>query len=238
MSDTPTQVARHARHAHAHAHTTSTSPPPRNRISDDILANLGPRNVVDALNTATGALRASLDKFSTTDREFTMRTALASHAIWVWLEELQSWPWPSGSGSSGFEIPSEEERKRKTMQLSVPEEGDDQWMGSLLARDVSAYDRRVADIQRDLSDLGIEDIKTHIRMNHIDPMSRPGTPLNEFNAAAQLSRSSYNRMEDHTAVIMTIVMHALPVLNNLSYLGMARGATILAMAVRVRLFRF
>ncbi|KAJ4141335.1 hypothetical protein NW768_000546 [Fusarium equiseti] len=215
MSDTPTQVARHARHAHAPATSTSTSPPPKNRISDDILANLGPRNVVDALNTATGALRASLDKFSTTDREFTMRTALASHAIWVWLEELQSWPWPSGSGSSGFEIPGEEERKKKSMQLSVPEEGDDQWMGSLLARDVAKYDRRVADIQRDLSELGIEDIKTHIRMNHIDAMSRPGTPLSEFNAAAQLSRSSYNRMEDHTAVIMTIVMHALPVLNNL-----------------------
>ncbi|KAF4998203.1 hypothetical protein FDECE_11845 [Fusarium decemcellulare] len=212
MSDQPAQVIRHARHP------TATSPPPKNRLSEDILANLAPRTVVDALNTATGALRACLNSSSSADRDFTMRTAAASKAIWEWVDELQNWSWPSESGPAGFEMPSKEKRKRDSMQLAVPDEGNDEYMGSLLARDVSNYDRRLAQIQRDLDDLGIEDIKAHVLNNHILPLSRPGTPFSEFTRAGHLSSSSYNRMEDLTAVITAIVVQALPNLARLTRL--------------------
>ncbi|EEU44320.1 uncharacterized protein NECHADRAFT_48840 [Fusarium vanettenii 77-13-4] len=204
MSDPPTQVIRHARHP------TATSPPPKNRLTDDILANLGPRTVVDALNTATGALRACLTNSSTTERDFLLRTASASKAIWSWVDELQNWPWPTESSSAGFEMPSEKERKRKSMQLTVPDGDHDGYMGSLLAREVTKYERRLVEIQRDLDDLEIEDIKAHVLNNHILPLSRPGTPLTEFTRVGQLSSSSYNRMEDLTAVITAIVVQALP----------------------------
>ncbi|KAM0435234.1 hypothetical protein ACHAPT_003324 [Fusarium lateritium] len=212
MSDPPTQVIRHARHP------TATSPPPRNRLTDDILANLGPPTVVDALNTATGALRASLTNSSTTEREFTLRTAAASSVIWSWVDELQNWPWPTESNCAGFEMPSEKERKRKSMQLTVPDGENDGYMGSLLAREVAQYERRLVEIQRDLDNLGIEDIKAHVLNNHILPLSRPGTPLTEFTRAGQLSSSSYNRMEDITAVITAIVVQALPNLARLTRL--------------------
>ncbi|KAF4982905.1 hypothetical protein FZEAL_1560 [Fusarium zealandicum] len=204
MSDPPTQIIRHARHL------TATSPPPKNRISDDILANLTPRTVVHVLDSPTGALRTCLNNSSSTDRDFAIRTAAASQAIWEWVDELQSWPWPYDSGSAGFEMPSEDKRKRKSMQLAVPDDDSNEYMGSLSARDVSGYDRRLAQIQRDLDALGVEDIKGHVLNHHILPLSRPGTPLAEFTRTGQLSSSSYNRMEDLTAVMTAIVVQALP----------------------------
>ncbi|KAM5342560.1 hypothetical protein ACJ41O_013526 [Fusarium nematophilum] len=212
MSDPPAQVIRHARHP------TATSPPPKNRLSDDILAHLAPRTAVDALNSATGALRACLNSSSSAERDFTLRTAAASKTIWEWVDELQNWSWPSEPGPAGFEMPSVEKRKRRSMQLAVPDEGNDEYMGSLLARDVSHYDRRLAQIQRDLDELGIEDIKAHVLNNHILPLSRPGTPLSEFTRTGQLSSSSYHRMEDLTAVVTAIVVQALPNLARLTRL--------------------
>ncbi|KAF9770183.1 hypothetical protein IL306_012300 [Fusarium sp. DS 682] len=212
MNDSNAKVAKQARDP------TATSPAPRNKLTEDIIVNLGPATVVDALNTATGTLRASLDNASSNERDFINRTALASYTIWGWFDELESWPWPSESSSAGFLMPNDGERKRISMQLTVPGDGSDQWMGSLLARDVSKYEQRLAQIQRDLLNLGLEDIKIHVLNHHILPLSRPGTPLAEFTGAGQLSRSSYNRMEDHTAVITAIVLKALPVLGKLTRL--------------------
>ncbi|EQL00619.1 hypothetical protein OCS_03665 [Ophiocordyceps sinensis CO18] len=57
----------------------SNHPPTRHRIGDDLLANLAPPTVVEALTSPTGALRACLETASAPDREFVMRSARASH---------------------------------------------------------------------------------------------------------------------------------------------------------------
>lgn len=210
MSDSAAHMMKPARHA-------ALSPPPKNRLTEDILAHLGPRTAVDALSTATGALRTCLSGASMTDRDFTMRTAVTSKTIWEWVDELENWPWPSEGGPAGFEMPSGK-RKRLSIQIPTPNENDNDYMGSLLAKDVAKYEQRLAKIQNDLNNLDIEEIKSHVLNNHILPLSRPGTPLSEFTRSGSLSSSSYNRMEDLTAVITAIVVKALPNLAKLSRL--------------------
>ncbi|CAM1508337.1 Fc.00g051850.m01.CDS01 [Cosmosporella sp. VM-42] len=189
--------------------------PTRNRLSDDILAHLGPASAVDALTTATGALRTCLSGASMTERDFAMQTAVASKTIWEWVHELQDWPWPSEGGSAGFEMPSRK-HKRLSIQVTVPEGEDDEYMGSLLSQEVVSHERRIAQIRRDLEDLNIEEIKTHVLNNHIMPLSRPGTPL--LNSGRSGLAATYNKMEDISAVITTIAVQALPNLSNLSRL--------------------
>ncbi|KAH7152357.1 hypothetical protein B0J13DRAFT_261283 [Dactylonectria estremocensis] len=210
MSDPAAPIIKPARHS-------AVSPPPRNRLTDDILAHLGPRTAVDALSTATGALRICLTGASLTDRDFTMRTAVISKTIWEWVDELQNWPWPSEAGPAGFEMPSGK-RKRLSIQITISDENDNDYMGSLPAKDVIRYEKRLAQIQHDLNTLDIEEVKAHVLNNHILPLSRPGTPLSEFTRSGVLSSSSYNRMEDLTAVITAIVVKALPNLAKLSRL--------------------
>ncbi|KAK7432732.1 hypothetical protein QQZ08_000592 [Neonectria magnoliae] len=209
MSDSTKPMIKPARHP-------APSPPPKNRLTDDILANLAPRTAVDALSTATGALQACLTGASMTERDFTMRTAVTSKSIWEWVEELQSWPWPSEGGPAGFEMPSV--KRRRLSQATIPDENDNDYMGSLPSKDVVRYEQRLANIQRDLNNLDIEEIKAHVLNNHILPLSRPGTPLSEFTRVGVLSSSSYNRMDDLTAVITAIVVGALPNLAKVSRL--------------------
>lgn len=150
------------------------------------------------------------------ERDFTMRTAIASKTIWEWVDELQSWPWPSDPGPAGFEMPSAKWRSDST-QMKASAENDD-YMGSLLAKDVAIYEKRISQIQHDLDNLDIEEIKAHVLNNHILPLSRPGTPLAEFTRSGVLSNTSYNRMEDLTAVVTAIVVKALPNLAKLTRL--------------------
>lgn len=202
MTDPASRIALPARHL-------APTPPPKNRLTDDIFAHLAPRSAVEALTTPAGALRQCLNGASTAERDFTMRTAIASKTIWDWVEELQSWPWPSEPGPAGFELP---DPKRRTADK------DADYMGSLLARDVVVYEKRLSQIQRDLDSLDIEEIKAHVLNNHILPLSRPGTPLAEFTRSGLLTSTSYNRMEDLTAVVTAIVVKALPNLAKLSRL--------------------
>src|SRR5690242_3557685 len=88
--------------------------PSRHRLSDDILVHLSPASAVDALATATGALRTSLSGASPSERDFAMRTAIASKTVWEWVGELSDWPWPSERGPAGFEMPN-----RKNKRLSI-----------------------------------------------------------------------------------------------------------------------
>ncbi|KAM4056147.1 hypothetical protein HRG_003068 [Hirsutella rhossiliensis] len=118
MADPPLRLARPK--PKRLALIASNHPPARHRIADDLLANLAPSTVVEALASPTGALRACLDAASAPDRDFVMRSALASQRVWEWLAELEDWAWPAEPGPAGFENP----KPWRT-------EGDDDYMGSL-----------------------------------------------------------------------------------------------------------
>ena len=193
------------------------SPSRQRAAADDILAHLAPATAADALASATGPLRDCLEGASAAERDFAMRTALAARKIWEWVGELGDWSWPSEGGPAGFEMPGGKRRKL-SIQLTSPEEDNDQYVGSLLSEDVVRYERRIDDIHYDMNGLAVEEIKSHVMTNHIMPLSRPTTPMSDSNRSGLSSIGSYNKMEDLTAVITAIVVQTLPLLAKLSRL--------------------
>ncbi|KAK0392371.1 hypothetical protein NLU13_1866 [Sarocladium strictum] len=203
-----------------HRHTAS--------VSDDFLLQLAPHSCVDALASPTGSLRACLDGASASERDFTMRTAVASKMIWDWVQELSEWSWPSQGGCAGFEAPDTGSRKSAVHVTGPEEENKEQvFMGSLRAEDVALYEARIETIQRDMLELEVEDIKSHVLSDYILPLSRPSTPMSGASRSSTLtSVSSYHKMEDLSAAITAIVIQTLPNLAKLSRLLQVWGTRL------------
>lgn len=184
-------------------------------MSDDLLGQLGPASAMELLLAPSGAVKGCMDGASQAEREFAMRTAVASQRIGEWLEELQSWNWPEEGGEEGFQpgaAHSETSRKLFASGTQAAVEGQgQQYMGSLLAQDVARYLWRIDEIQHGLNDLELEDIKAHILTHHIVPVPRPGTP------GSDRSRH-YTRMDDLSAIVTAIVVQSLPNLAKLTAL--------------------
>ncbi|KAH6611140.1 gas2 domain containing [Trichoderma cornu-damae] len=192
----------------------------RQRPADDFFAHLEPTKVVEALAPPAGVLRGCLAEASAVERDFAMRTAMASQKIWEWLNELNHWNWPKQVGSEGFMEPGNTQRKLFAQALTPEEEADrKQYMGSLLAEEVEKYETRIDQINREMDDLDLEEIKGHVMNDHILPLSRPGTPMNMDPSRSMLSAlSGYHKMEDISVLITAIVVQALPNLAKLSRL--------------------
>ncbi|KAJ4856191.1 growth-Arrest-Specific protein 2 domain-containing protein [Trichoderma breve] len=191
----------------------------RQRSADDFFAHLEPAKVVEALSPPDGVLRGCLAEASALERDFAMRTAVASHKIWQWLSELNQWNWPKQAGSGGFLEPSNTQRKLFAQAPTPEETGRKQYMGSLPAEEVEKYETRINQINRDMDDLDLEEIKGHVMNDHILPLSRPGTPMNMDPSRSMLSAlSSYHKMEDISVLITAIVVQTLPNLAKLSRL--------------------
>lgn len=209
------------------AHFRSPSDTPgRQRPTDDLLSRLSPRTAVDVFRNPTGALKVCLDASTHAEQSFAMRAATASKNIQEWLEELSTWPWPAQDSSAGFQRPPPKRRRLFHGMMPEPEkEGGEEeeadegtYLGSLLATEVSRYEDRIDDISRDMEDLDVEEIKTHVLHNHIMPLSRPGTPMSDSNRSMMSSLASYAHMDDLTAVITATIIQALPNLSRLTKL--------------------
>lgn len=168
-----------------------------------------------------------MDQASASEQAFAMRAAIASKKIRDWLEELYGWLWPRNSGSAGFEMPP---TKRRKLSQSEPQGADTkgklaesdpthdgEYLGSLPAAVVDHYEKRVEQIQQDLDELDLEEIKSQVLHNHIFPLSRPGSPFSESGRSVA-STSMFAKMEDLTAVVTAITVQALPNISRLSKL--------------------
>lgn len=186
--------------------------PTRSKVSDDILLHITPSTAVEALMSPTGAIRACMALASPAEREFAMRTALASQRIYEWLAEMRAWTWPDEGGSAGFERDAVQVRRTlfgSSTSSTSSQRQQEEYMGSLPQHEVVEYARRIEEIYRGMDQLEVEDIKTHILTSHVLPMSRSTTPLSEgghYNASAP----TYHRMGDLSAVVTAIVVQALP----------------------------
>lgn len=190
----------------------------RQRSADEFFTHLEPAKLVEALTPPNGVLRGCLAEASAIDRDFAMRTAMASHEIWQWLDELNQWNWPKQGGSEGFLEPNNTQRKLFAQAPTPGEEADKkQYMGSLLAEEVERYESRISQINQAMDRLDLEEIKGHVISDHILPLSRPGTPMNMDPRQSMLSAlSSYHKMEDISVLITAIVIRTLPNLAKLS----------------------
>lgn len=201
-----------------HARSSSRSPP-RQRPTDALISILSPTTALEALRSPTGPLKVCLDEASPYEQLFAVRTAMASRKIHDWLDELSDWPWPQESTSAGFEVPPA--KRRRLLLPNAPGAGRDldqdppetSYLGSLPAEDVARYEIRVEEIQRDMEGLDLEDIKSHVLLNHIMPLSRAGTPFSESSQSAAIS---FIKMQDISAVITAITVQSLPELARLS----------------------
>ncbi|KAI2473883.1 hypothetical protein F4781DRAFT_379226 [Annulohypoxylon bovei var. microspora] len=211
----------------SHLRTSSQSPSRhQQRLGDDLLSQLSPNVAVDALRSPTGALKTCMDKASASEQAFAMRTAIASKKIRDWLEELASWAWHKNDGSTGFEMPPAKRRKLFEPALSggdgigkLPEPNlpyDTDYFGSLRVADVDRYEKRVEQIQKELDDLDLEEIKSQVLHNHILPLSRPSSPAFSDSGRSVISTSLFAKMEDLTAVVTAITVQALPNLSRLT----------------------
>ncbi|KAI4862212.1 hypothetical protein F4820DRAFT_460375 [Hypoxylon rubiginosum] len=199
----------------------------QHRLGDDFLSQLSPNAAVEALRSPTGSLKICMDQASASEQAFAMRAAIASKKIRDWLEELYGWLWPRNSGSAGFEMPP---TKRRKLSQSEPQGADTkgklaesdpthdgEYLGSLPAAVVDHYEKRVEQIQQDLDELDLEEIKSQVLHNHIFPLSRPGSPFSESGRSVA-STSMFAKMEDLTAVVTAITVQALPNISRLSKL--------------------
>jgi hypothetical protein len=197
---------------------SSSRSPPCPHPTDALLCVLTPSTAVEALRTPSGALKACLDEASPFEQHFAVRTALASRKIHDWLDELSDWPWPQGSTSAGFRPPPAK-RRRLFEPRGTEEEREDapetSYLGSLPAPDVARYETRVEEIQKGMDDLDLEDIKSHVLLSHIMPLSRPGTPFSDSSHSVA-STMSFTKMQDISAVITAITVQSLPELAKLS----------------------
>ncbi|KAK2594928.1 hypothetical protein QQS21_007376 [Conoideocrella luteorostrata] len=182
--------------------------PTRHRICDDIFTYLTPAMAVEALSTSNGALRNYLAGASASERDFAIRTAIASQRIWEWTDELSGWDWPVDGGSDGFENPNNTSR-RLSFQVDAPKTDGSEYIGSLPAREVALYERRIEEISRDVVDLEIEEIKSKVLANHVLPLSRPNTP-SSISSKGMSSISTYIKMEDLSVIVTTIIVQTLP----------------------------
>ncbi|KAE8444097.1 hypothetical protein EG329_000879 [Mollisiaceae sp. DMI_Dod_QoI] len=206
-----------------HVRNASHSPT-RKRFADDLLSDLSPATTLEAFTNPSGKLKASIEAATPSERAFGIRATLASKKIQEWVEELSNWPWPKEGGSVGFEMPPTKRRKlsdpftesngSQNYEKTGMTNGDEpEYIGSLLADEVDRYEVRIDEIQTDMEDLNVEDIKRQVLDTHFSPRSRPSSSAS--NAPMPQSLSSYTKMDDFTAIVTSTVLQSLPNLSKL-----------------------
>ncbi|RFU26700.1 hypothetical protein B7463_g9645, partial [Scytalidium lignicola] len=209
----------------SHSRSLSRSRP---RITDDILSDLSPTTTFEAFTSPSGRLKASIEAATQSERAFGLQASLASKKIKEWVQELSNWPWPAARGSDGFEMP--EPKRRKLSQEH--EEGrntdsdDNEYIGSLLASQVNAYEIRLEEISIDMDDLNVEEIKHEVLATTANFTSTSRISSTSFHSPQQddtaeqeqqhlVSYGTYTAMDDFTAIITATVLKALPNLSRL-----------------------
>jgi hypothetical protein len=204
-----------------HTRTPSRSPT-RQRLADDILSDLTPTTTLEAFKNPSGRLKASIEDATPSKQAFGLRAALASKNIQEWVDELSNWQWPAEGGSLGFEVPPAKRRKLSSRtdgntnqygQNDTPDENEPQYVGSLLATEVLRYEIRLDEITTDMEELNVEEIKRQVLDTHFSAKSRPSSSASNSPMPGFLS--SYNKMDDFTAIVTATVLQALPNLSKL-----------------------
>jgi hypothetical protein len=181
-------------------HSRSPSPSRYNRNhaqSDDLLGrDLSPTRTLKAFTSTPGneesksqaALVHLIEKASTSERALGIRIAQTCKDIKAWHSELQQWPW-----ANSFEPPA---------HAAHAAEGP--YWGSLRESQIVAYEQRIQDIREALFDQDVDELKTYVLSQHIQPKSS--------------DYEHYERLDDFTALITATILRALPDLSRLGRL--------------------
>lgn len=205
---------------------------------DPLLSNLSPTSTLEALEAtqAVGSgeeplssiLRDSVAAATTSERALGIRAALAAKKTREWYNELMAWPWLSADGyHNGFDGQGESGHMGKYV---CPKRLDELWpngerlgahsdaekevyCGSLPESVVQEYEDRIETISDDMDTLELDELKDYIRNVHLSTGSRRSSlQVPELDSGHV---STYNRLDDFTAVITATIMQALPTMTQL-----------------------
>lgn len=208
---------------------------------DPLLSNLSPTLTLEALeatqavesggNSLSSILRDSVAAATTSERALGIRAALAAKKTREWYHELMEWPWPSPDGyHNGFDCPPGHDESRNMGKHVYPKRLDELWpsgemlrthdnagkegyYGSLPEIVVQEYEDRIETISDDIESLGIDELKDYVRDIHLTAGSaRSSLQASEPNSGYV---TTYNRLDDFTAVITATIMQALPTITQL-----------------------
>ena len=227
----------------AYSRSPSRSPSRRQQSHDldPLLSNLSPSSTLEALeatqavggsgNPRSSILGESVAAATAAERALGIRAALAAQKTREWYKELKAWPWPTLEGhSNGFDLPPRQNRSKDLdkdnyeMRLDeVPQNAgtldaandaeEELYWGSLPAKFVLEFENRIEEISDDMDMLRLDELKDYVRDVHLPTGSRRlslQTPERNSGRA-----SSYNHLDDFTAVITATIMQALPTITQL-----------------------
>ncbi|KAL8704145.1 MAG: hypothetical protein Q9201_002695 [Fulgogasparrea decipioides] len=196
---------------------------------DPLLSQLSPSSTLEALQASNTldsspqhAVYESIVAASSSERALAIRAASAGKQLKEWYRELQDWQWPTSH--NGFEPPLDHQEDAGNAQngetLSPDRDKDNRivqalW-GSLPAQTVVEYENRMEEIRDAMAALELDDMKLHVREAHL--LSTSSRPSSITSSNYSNTSTSYNHMDDFTAIVTTTIMQALPVIFRLEAL--------------------
>lgn len=210
----------------SHSRSPSRSPNRgRARNLDPVLRDLSPTKTLRALSFTPGAaeenaLVKGFETASQGERALAVKAAQACADLRSWANEIESWEW-----SGTFETPEPARKKQRTLDTNVSpssrdaeqqEQIEEEYWGSLPAREVQALEQRVEHISDELDGIDVEELKDFVLLAHSQAGMRD-TALDDsigiIGAATDLKR-----LDDFTAIVTATILQALPYLSRLTRL--------------------
>jgi len=169
-----------------------------------LLSDLSPSSTLEALastdadslgkrNHGQSFIQQSVASASASERAWGIKAALASKKLQEWHQELSGLSW----GGYGVE------------QKNRPSEEEEYW-GGIPAGTVKTYEERIEIIKDDMETLKVEDLKKYVRSTH-------GSRRSTFQGDVH-RETSYDHLDEFTAVITATIVQALPTLSRLDLL--------------------
>ncbi|KAH8730415.1 hypothetical protein GQ44DRAFT_700275 [Phaeosphaeriaceae sp. PMI808] len=152
-----------------------------------------------------------IESLTAAERDLGARVAKAAQRLQSWCTEIEQWGW-----SGSFDQPSEEhkEKRRRSLELRIREHVGDadltnslpplEYWGSLLSVEVQSHEARLDDIEGEMLQLDVEELKEHVLDMHPAGRSRPSS------AGFEANRQHYKPMDDFSFLITQTLLSALP----------------------------
>ncbi|KAF2766114.1 hypothetical protein EJ03DRAFT_330390 [Teratosphaeria nubilosa] len=222
-----TNVPRLTSRPQRHARSPSQSPVRQALVYDPLLSDLTPTRTLhvfadqhhSGLSTSTkydSAIYHGLEGASPSERALGTRAARTCLTLRAWCHELERWEWPGT-----FDLPEPAKTRLRTtgvgerdMFMVPTSDGDEEehW-GSLAARTVQAYDRRVDEICRDLDTTDVEELKEYVLAAH---HASGGSRDDSFHGLGPIS--DLRQLDDFTAIVTATILQALPFVSRIHML--------------------
>ncbi|KAI9665718.1 MAG: hypothetical protein M1821_003652 [Bathelium mastoideum] len=198
-------------------------------------------------DTSGSSFGNGIQTASPAEKAFGVRCARTASQLRAWCWELEAWDWSGSFEVPSLEQRTAKKRRVQTVDDDVSgkdadtygriqgsdnpksfasssgmddddgEESNGVYWGSLEASQAQHHEKRVDEIQEQLDDMDVEDLKNHLLDVHVPSRSRQSS-VSGLEHMASLSTYQLKHLDDYTALITATIMRALPYLSRLTLL--------------------